>query len=160
MPSEKSSHGKANLTKAFKPVRPVTGAASKPSESAPAGRKRQSAPRPDAATSDEDLDEASPAIPPTLLTKTIHAHFEDQNLRMSKAASGAVAKYMETFVREALARAAFERAEESEKTSGKRRDMFLEVRSGLLSRGRYCEAGADFLPFRLRTLRSLLHSCY
>lgn len=44
-------------------------------------------------------------------------------MRMSRPANRAVGKYMETFVREALARAAFERAE----TAGGSGDGFLEV---------------------------------
>ena len=63
-----------------------------------------------------------------MLTKLLHVHFEDPNTRMSKAASKAVGKYMETFVREALARAAFERSKEAEQNGGGSRDMFLEVR--------------------------------
>lgn len=52
-----------------------------------------------------------PSIPPKLLTKLLHYHFENDKTRIGKDASKLVGKYMETFVREALARAAYERAE-------------------------------------------------
>ena len=52
-----------------------------------------------------------PTIPPALLTKLLHHHFQDDKVRIGKQANGVVGKYMETFVREAIARAAFERSE-------------------------------------------------
>lgn len=52
-----------------------------------------------------------PSIPPKLLTKLLHHHFENDKTRIGKDASKLVGKYMETFVREALARAAYERVE-------------------------------------------------
>lgn len=52
----------------------------------------------------------SPSIPPKLLTKLLHHHFENGQTRIGKDASKLVGKYMDTFVREALARAAYERA--------------------------------------------------
>lgn len=51
-----------------------------------------------------------PSIPPKLLTKLLHHHFENGQTRIGKDASKLVGKYMETFIREALARAAYERA--------------------------------------------------
>ena len=51
-----------------------------------------------------------PSIPPKLLTKLLHHHFENDQTRIGKDASKLVGQYMETFVREALARAAYERA--------------------------------------------------
>jgi len=61
-----------------------------------------------AATSTQD---APPTIPPALLTKLLHHHFKESKMRIRKDAEGVVGKYMETFVREAIARAAFERSE-------------------------------------------------
>ena len=52
-----------------------------------------------------------PTISPALLTKLLHHHFQDDKFRIGKQANGVVGKYMETFVREAIARAAFERSE-------------------------------------------------
>ena len=65
-----------------------------------------------------------PTIPPKLLTKLLHHHFEHDKTRISKDANELVGKYMETFVREALARAAFERSEAEGGLGG----HFLEVR--------------------------------
>ena len=67
-------------------------------------------------------------IPPALLTKLLHHHFKGEKTRIGKEADGVVGKYMETFVREAIARAAFERAE-SEKVGagGGWSGGFLEV---------------------------------
>ena len=63
-------------------------------------------------------------MPPALLTKLLHYHFQDDKVRIGKEANGVVGKYMETFVREAIARAAFERSEAGGKGIG---DDFLEV---------------------------------
>lgn len=52
----------------------------------------------------------APSIPPKLLTKLLHHHFENGQTRIGKDANKLVGKYMETFIREALARAAYERA--------------------------------------------------
>jgi hypothetical protein len=58
-----------------------------------------------------------PGIPPALLTTLLHQFMSDE-MRISKGADKAVGKYMETFVREAVARAAFERAGEKELGGG------------------------------------------
>ena len=68
-----------------------------------------------------------PTISPALLTKLLHHHFQDDKFRIGKEANGVVGKYMETFVREAIARAAFERSEAGGTGIG---SNFLEV-SGL-----------------------------
>ncbi|KAI9862651.1 MAG: hypothetical protein M1824_001201 [Vezdaea acicularis] len=60
-----------------------------------------------------------PQIPQKLLTRLLHESFLDANTRVSKDASAAVGKYMETFVREAIARAVIEKKEGG--------DGFLEV---------------------------------
>ncbi|KAH6848132.1 CENP-S associating centromere protein X-domain-containing protein [Chaetomium sp. MPI-CAGE-AT-0009] len=57
---------------------------------------------------DED-DEGSEKIPPELLTRILHAFFEREGTRMTRDANAAVARYMDIFVREAIARAAVER---------------------------------------------------
>ena len=54
--------------------------------------------------------DTAPSIPPKLLTKLLHHHFENDQTRIGKDANKLVGKYMETFIREALARAAYERA--------------------------------------------------
>lgn len=48
-------------------------------------------------------------IPAELLTRLLHEFFESESTRITKDANGAVAKYMDIFVREAIARAAAER---------------------------------------------------
>ena len=74
----------------------------------------------------EQEDERREEIPPELLTRLLHENFKEKGTRLSKDASNAVRRYMETFVREALARAAFARVEieEREASAG---DGFLEV---------------------------------
>ena len=135
--------------KAFKPPRP----AAKPkasAKSAPKSRKSGSK-RPATSLSssdDEVVQELSEAeapdevdappstqdppltIPPKLLTKLLHHHFKDEKVRIGKDANALIGKYMETFVKEAIARAAFERAEVE---GGKGRGDFLEVRLFLLT---------------------------
>ena len=67
-------------------------------------------------------------IPPNLLTRLLHHYLEKKEggvAKIGKEANVLVGKYMETFVREAIARAAFERAQAAESTGT--RDGFLEV---------------------------------
>ncbi len=90
---------------------------------------------------DADLEEVAdpfgdaPAanIPPELLTRLLREFMDDGEgppMKISRGADRAVGKYMETFVREAIARAAFERAEAAAKDGGRGAgDGFLEVRS-------------------------------
>ena len=111
----------------------------------PSAPLREASLESDAASSSPSLShDPPPTIPPALLTRLLHHHFSTKgNVRISKEANGAVGKYMETFVREAIARAAFERAESVEKNGeGGRRvaGEFLEVsrvreRCGLEERG-------------------------
>ncbi|KAI1269885.1 CENP-S associating centromere protein X-domain-containing protein [Xylariaceae sp. FL1019] len=70
---------------------------------------------------DEDDDEldVQKTIPPELLTRILHEFFEKSNTRISKDANKAVAKYMDIFVREAIARSCVEKPED--------RGVFLEV---------------------------------
>ncbi|KAI1817097.1 CENP-S associating centromere protein X-domain-containing protein [Poronia punctata] len=57
---------------------------------------------------DDDLEEKK-TIPPELLTRILHEFFEKSETRISKDANKAVAKYMDIFVREAIARTAVEK---------------------------------------------------
>lgn len=57
---------------------------------------------------EEDI-ESNKTIPPELLTRILHEFFEKDGTRISKDANKAVAKYMDIFVREAIARTAVER---------------------------------------------------
>lgn len=58
---------------------------------------------------DDDDEETKKTIPPELLTRILHEFFEKDGTRISKDANKAVAKYMDIFVREAIARTAVER---------------------------------------------------
>jgi centromere protein X len=58
---------------------------------------------------EDDEDEPKNTIPPELLTRLLHTFFEKDGTRISKNANEAVAKYMDIFVREAIARAAVEK---------------------------------------------------
>lgn len=51
------------------------------------------------------------SIPADLLRTLLQHHFSDKKLKVGTEASLLVGKYLDTFVREALARAAFERTE-------------------------------------------------
>ena len=71
--------------------------------------------------------DAPPTIPPALLTKLIHHHFQNDKTRIGVEARGLIGKYVETFVREAIARAAFERQTADKGTKGVVGNDFLEV---------------------------------
>lgn len=58
---------------------------------------------------DDDDEEPEKTIPPELLTRILHGFFEKDGTRITKDANTAVAKYMDIFVKEAIARAAAER---------------------------------------------------
>ncbi|KAI1636172.1 CENP-S associating centromere protein X-domain-containing protein [Biscogniauxia mediterranea] len=58
---------------------------------------------------EEDESETQKTIPPELLTRILHEFFEKDSTRISKDANAAVAKYMDIFVREAIARTAVEK---------------------------------------------------
>lgn len=76
-----------------------------------------------------DIESDEPRIPPKLLTTILHHHFKNSKTKITKDANEVVAKYMDIFVREALARAAYERADAST-GDGRTRpgdDGFLEV---------------------------------
>lgn len=132
---------------AFKPPRPSSG---KPKSSTVAPRRKSAPAKPQPISSDSSSDEEvnprpldveaseisddgpppqsedpGSRIPPKLLTKLLHHHFEHDKTRIGKDANALLGKYMETFVREALARAAYERSKAEGGAAG--RD-FLEVR--------------------------------
>ncbi|GKT47225.1 uncharacterized protein ColSpa_07406 [Colletotrichum spaethianum] len=57
----------------------------------------------------EDADAPENTIPPELLTRLLHEFFEKDDTRLSKDANAAAGKYMDIFVREAIARCVHER---------------------------------------------------
>ena len=63
-----------------------------------------------------------PAIPHNLLVRILHEHFKHPDTRISKDAMSGITKYIEIFVREALARADWERSKTGGDDGG-----FLEV---------------------------------
>ncbi|KAL3467548.1 CENP-S associating centromere protein X-domain-containing protein [Aspergillus heterothallicus] len=73
----------------------------------------------------EDVISSEPLVPQKLLTKLLHHHFRNWKTKIAKDANAVAAKYIDVFVREAVARAAFERAEGG--TGGGVGDGFLEV---------------------------------
>jgi hypothetical protein len=76
----------------------------------------------------EDVTYSEPTIPPKLLTRLLHQHFQNDKTKVAKDANNVVAKYVDVFVREAIARAAYERAETNEHAGGRTvGDGFLEV---------------------------------
>ncbi|KAJ5359657.1 uncharacterized protein N7496_012070 [Penicillium cataractarum] len=76
----------------------------------------------------EDVSSSEPKIPAKLLTRLLHHHFQNEKTKVAKDANTVVAKYVDVFVREAIARAAFERAEVEGAGGGRRvGDGFLEV---------------------------------
>ncbi|KAJ5994800.1 hypothetical protein N7481_001777 [Penicillium waksmanii] len=74
----------------------------------------------------EDVASSDPTIPPKLLTRLLHQHFSNEKTKVAKDANSIVAKYVDVFVREAIARAAYERAETDNGGKGAS-DGFLEV---------------------------------
>ncbi len=58
---------------------------------------------------DEDEPDRRKSIPLDLLTRLLHEFFEKDGTRITKDANAAVGKYLDTFVREAVARAVAER---------------------------------------------------
>ncbi|KAL1837518.1 hypothetical protein VTJ49DRAFT_3685 [Mycothermus thermophilus] len=58
---------------------------------------------------EEEEDDDREKIPPELLTRILHACFEREGTRITREADRAVGRYVDVFVREAIARAAVER---------------------------------------------------
>ncbi|OQE14661.1 hypothetical protein PENFLA_c036G08785 [Penicillium flavigenum] len=76
----------------------------------------------------EDVTSSDPKIPSKLLTRLLHQHFQNEKTKVAKDANNVVAKYVDVFVREAIARAAYERAESDGNAGGRGvGDGFLEV---------------------------------
>ncbi|POS72899.1 hypothetical protein DHEL01_v208707 [Diaporthe helianthi] len=101
---------------------PPVAATKKPSTAAKGLQRAQSSESPERRRSDgseeimdidEDLDEddedPEKTIPSELLTRILHEFFERDGTRITKDANNALAKYMDIFVKEAIARAAAER---------------------------------------------------
>ena len=132
-PKRQSDVGAAK-TKAFKAPRP---AAEK------TGQKRKSATIdiPDMSSSEDDevetsrpsgpverlADNPDSTIPEKLLNALLHHHFENKKTRIGPEATELMGKYVDTFIREALARAVYEK-EQAEGGQGRAGD-FLEVRA-------------------------------
>jgi len=64
------------------------------------------------------LDDGLPPIPTKLLTRLLYEGFEDKDMKIGKEAMTMFGKYVETFVREGLARAIAERQEEGSGLGG------------------------------------------
>lgn len=84
---------------------------------------------------DDDEHDREKTIPPDLLTRILAEFFEKDGTRITRDANTAVAKYMDIFVKEAIARAAAERG-----------GGFLEVRSSSLLQLR-CLDGCGLIFF-------------
>lgn len=108
------SSSKRPRTSAFKPPRPSNSSLARGNVTA----AREDEEEPAQPTTSED----SPGIPSELLTRLLHEFFKDEKTKMSNDANSLVAKYMETFVKEAIARAVIERNESNDSS-----DKFLEV---------------------------------
>ena len=66
-------------------------------------------------------------IPETLISRLLHENFREDGTRMTKESVVAVTKYMEIFVREAIARAEKEARTKQEESGMGFGDVFLEV---------------------------------
>lgn len=112
-PGSKNKAAAASTAASRKPNAPAKGKQrAQPSES-PGPRPRDDSD--EAMEVDEDLDDdeddevPEKTIPPELLTRILHEFFEKDGTRITKDANNAVTKYMDIFVKEAIARAAAER---------------------------------------------------
>jgi len=72
------------------------------------------------------VDDGPPPIPQKLLTRLLYEGFEDKGVKIGREAMAVYGKYVETFVREALARAIFER-EDADKEGAGVGDGFVQV---------------------------------
>jgi hypothetical protein len=73
------------------------------------------------------LEDGPPPIPVKLLTRLLYEGFEDKDMKIGKEAMSLFGKYVETFVREGLARAIAEREEEDGPNGGRVSDGFVQV---------------------------------
>lgn len=120
----------------FKPLRPATKTTTPRRKSAPVKAaifsssssedelQLSAAQESPVASAPQGTQDPPPTIPPKLLTRILHHHFKDSNIGIGKDANELVGKYMETFVREAIARATIERREADDGGLG---GEFLEV---------------------------------
>jgi len=117
-PTSKSTSSRQK--KSPSPPVSVSSASSELSGSASPRRERELSGEPDFILAEiitnaqsHDVQTSDPAIPPKLLTKLLHHHFTSDKIKITKDANAVVAKYVDIFVREALARAAYERVGEN-----------------------------------------------
>ncbi|KAK7627536.1 hypothetical protein IWX50DRAFT_613467 [Phyllosticta citricarpa] len=102
---------------------------------------------------------AKDPIPAKLLNALLHEEFEDKEMRIGKEAMAVTQKYVETFVREALARAMIGRQTEEESVGGAG-DGFLQVSYGLdESRAGRCKL-TGCPTCRLKTSKSWRRNCF
>ncbi|KAG6008546.1 hypothetical protein E4U21_004386 [Claviceps maximensis] len=91
----------------------ASGSASEQSDDAfdsdEAAAQRRQAARTRATASTEEAAAPEKSIPKDLLTRVLHEFFTKDATRISRDANAAVGKYMDIFVREAIARAAVEK---------------------------------------------------
>lgn len=85
---------------------------------------RQQRPRPSNSNQQPEQPQPTSAIPANLLTRLLNTNFASESTRISKAADKAVGRYMDIFVREAVARAAVESAKGKNRAGG---GGFMEV---------------------------------
>jgi hypothetical protein len=83
---------------------------------------------------EDDILTSEPKVPSKLVTALLQHHFQDSKTRVTKDAAKVYAKYLDIFVREAVARAVYERREAMEDTFGPNPsqlvlESYLEVRS-------------------------------
>jgi hypothetical protein len=137
MPPQRAESSSKRKPTAFKPPRPVTknknsggkqsdtrDLSSSDSELVPDDSDHSPAAKPSKKKSSTS-DEAVLTIPPGLLLNILNYHHGDGKLQIKDDAKSVVAKYIDTFVREAIARAAFERSEAT--ANGDAAKDFLEV---------------------------------
>ncbi|KAI9726468.1 MAG: hypothetical protein M1828_001290 [Chrysothrix sp. TS-e1954] len=122
--------------KPFKVPRPISQPTTSnsnvhPSSSSVAGRRdepiatnagNRTSPEPSPPAEVKNPADELPKIPSSLLTRILHEHFKHPDTQITKEAMVGVSKYVEIFVREALARADWERSKNGQADGG-----FLEV---------------------------------
>ncbi|POR37852.1 Uncharacterized protein TPAR_01949 [Tolypocladium paradoxum] len=111
MPPKQASGGAGGRPKGSKNKRPSAAAAepaesSDPFESSDDGAEEGG--REEAARAEEQA-EPEKSIPRDLLTRVLHEFFAKDATRISRDANAAVGKYVDVFVREAIARAAVDK---------------------------------------------------
>ncbi|KAF4869006.1 Centromere protein X [Colletotrichum siamense] len=79
------------------------------SDAAPASRAVEDEEQEEEEEEEEEQEGPENTIPPELLTRLLHEFFDKDDTRLSKDANAAAGKYMDVFVREAIARCVHER---------------------------------------------------